>query len=201
MPHPHKTPSTFRIYILFPLVTGIIGAVASGVTVEYLKLRLLTSASSDTSQLIDLNKQALGIVDRMVQHRADQDVTADASRLQAIVNTMQSTTMSLQRSISQAKSFLPPRIDPPAPSKLAGMGPIEHETNRRGSDIGGFTLNIAAPEECRSICGAVKDCVAWTYVRPNTIQGPLPRCWIKGSLPNPSQDSCCESGVKFAKSQ
>ncbi|MCI5158950.1 MAG: hypothetical protein D3906_11060 [Candidatus Electrothrix sp. AUS1_2] len=50
-------------------------------------------------------------------------------------------------------------------------------------------------EQCVKACSDNKDCVAWTYVRPNTIQGPDGNCWLKNSIPAQKNSNCCVSGT------
>ena len=71
----------------------------------------------------------------------------------------------------------------------------EHDIDRPGADLRSFTLEVAAPSACERACLEDSRCRAWTYVRPHTIQGPNPRCWLKHSVPGPRKSSCCISGV------
>jgi hypothetical protein len=50
---------------------------------------------------------------------------------------------------------------------------------------------------CEASCAANGSCKAWTYVAPNTTQGPLPHCWLKGGVPLPAAAACCTSGLKI----
>ena len=72
---------------------------------------------------------------------------------------------------------------------------MEWNTDRMGSDYDNFDLRTADPAMCQQACGNDSRCRAWTYVQPNTTQGPNPRCWLKNSVPTPQQSSCCISGV------
>ena len=76
----------------------------------------------------------------------------------------------------------------------SGQG-MEFDTDRRGSDFRDFDLPLALPELCQTICSTDINCKAWTYVKPG-YQGRRARCWLKNSVPNPSHDICCISGVK-----
>jgi hypothetical protein len=70
----------------------------------------------------------------------------------------------------------------------------EERTNRSGGDYRRF----AAPrglEECRAACEADATCRAYTFVRPG-IQAADGMCWLKSSIPEPTVDDCCTSGVK-----
>lgn len=74
---------------------------------------------------------------------------------------------------------------------------IEHNTDRAGSDLQtGFNLPAPDPRLCKEACDQNSKCVAWTYVKPNTIQGDKPRCWIKGAVPGARNNRCCISGIK-----
>jgi len=83
-----------------------------------------------------------------------------------------------------------------ASSAASAPGIWETDTDRPGLDYSGFDL--AAPDAglCRSACNADPACRAWTYVRPNTVQGSRPRCWLKSGVPAARASSCCVSGVK-----
>ncbi len=75
------------------------------------------------------------------------------------------------------------------------IGPMEMDTDRMGADIRGFDLATADPAACQAECVATKECTAWTYVKPDTKQGPRPRCWLKHSSPGKNPDPSCISGV------
>ncbi len=72
---------------------------------------------------------------------------------------------------------------------------MEVNTDRKGSDYKNFDLVLAEPAQCAFDCMADPQCKAWTYVRPG-VQGKKARCWLKDSVPEPTKDSCCVSGVK-----
>lgn len=72
---------------------------------------------------------------------------------------------------------------------------FEWDTDRMGSDYNNFDLSAADPQLCKDACENDQACKAWTYVKPNTIQGPNPRCWLKYAVPSPTKSSCCVSGV------
>ena len=71
-----------------------------------------------------------------------------------------------------------------------------------GSDIFHFALDAPPSgmfdlrqQDCSQACWQNKDCVAWTYVKPNTIQGPKGNCWLKNSVPAKKSNNCCISGT------
>jgi hypothetical protein len=82
-----------------------------------------------------------------------------------------------------------------------GVGPF-HNFDLPGSDIDHLTFD-APPAGmydlranlCSQACDQRKDCVAWTYVRPSTVQGPKGNCWLKNKIPELSSNSCCVSGI------
>jgi len=88
------------------------------------------------------------------------------------------------------------------PVKLARGGERLANTDRPGSDLAHFEWDAPAggmldmrENQCAEECGKNKDCVAWTYVKPNTIQGPKGNCWLKGSVPAAKPNSCCTSAT------
>jgi hypothetical protein len=72
---------------------------------------------------------------------------------------------------------------------------MEFDIDRPGQDFRNFDLSSADPAACEYACRQDPNCRSWTYVKPNTIQGPNPRCWLKTGIPNPVSDTCCVSGV------
>jgi len=72
----------------------------------------------------------------------------------------------------------------------------EIDTDRMGMDYTSFNLPRANAHLCQKACMKDRRCKAWTYVKPYTIQGSNPRCWLKYGVPKPLKRSCCISGVK-----
>jgi len=81
------------------------------------------------------------------------------------------------------------------PSVSPASNGFEFDTDRPGSDFSNFNLPRADANQCRKACRDNPRCKAWTYVKPNTIQGPKPRCWLKHAVPQAHKNSCCISGV------
>jgi hypothetical protein len=77
-----------------------------------------------------------------------------------------------------------------------GGGNMEFDIDRPGQDFQNFDLQSADPALCQGACSQNPQCKAWTYVKPNTTQGPNPRCWLKSGVPPTTPSSCCVSGVK-----
>jgi len=74
---------------------------------------------------------------------------------------------------------------------------LEWNVNRPGADYRSFDLVTPSPETCQSTCMNEPQCAAFTYVNPG-VQGPSARCWLKSAAPQPLNDGCCVSGVKYA---
>jgi hypothetical protein len=77
----------------------------------------------------------------------------------------------------------------------AAAGPFEMNVDRPGYDFQNFDLPQPQPEMCRDACLRERQCQAFTYVNPG-VQGPNARCWLKMSVPPPTPNNCCISGVK-----
>ena len=78
------------------------------------------------------------------------------------------------------------------------IGPPSATTDRTGQDFTHFTLPEANPGMCQERCAENSGCQAWTYVAPNTTQGPAPHCWLKKTIPVQSANACCTSGLLVA---
>jgi hypothetical protein len=72
---------------------------------------------------------------------------------------------------------------------------VEQNVDRGGSDYDNFDMRANNPLLCMQSCFADVRCKAWTFVKPNTGQGPKPRCWLKTAVPAPTSNGCCASGV------
>lgn len=75
-------------------------------------------------------------------------------------------------------------------------GGMEWNVGRPASEDNNFDLSKDDPGLCQDACARDPKCKAWTYVKPNTTQGPRPRCWLKYDVPSPKSNTCCISGVK-----
>jgi hypothetical protein len=76
----------------------------------------------------------------------------------------------------------------------AASGPFVN-TDLRGSSYRNFDLSADSWALCQSECKAENRCLAWTAVHPG-LQGTNARCWLKDSIPQPSANSCCTSGIE-----
>jgi len=81
------------------------------------------------------------------------------------------------------------------------MFDMEYDTDRPGLDYKNFNLPSNEPMLCQRACDEDPKCKAWTFVKPNTVQGPNPRCWLKYAVPKARHATCCISGVKTASGQ
>ena len=81
------------------------------------------------------------------------------------------------------------------------MSSMELNINRKGFDYRNFDLNAKDPLLCRNECAKDPNCQAWTYVKPYTIQGHNPKCWLKRIIPVPTDNTCCVSGTKISETK
>lgn len=102
------------------------------------------------------------------------------------------------------------RPAPPPPSPIAhALGTISTgrpkvfdgtfavDTNLYGSDYRNVALNDNFPSTCRDLCQKDAPCKAWIWVKPG-VQNLKAMCWLKNSIPAPSQDANKTSGVKIS---
>lgn len=73
-------------------------------------------------------------------------------------------------------------------------GGMENGIDRPGADYKKFVP--ASASACQNACYAERQCRSWTYVRPNTIQGPNAQCYLKNQLARPVANAACISGGK-----
>jgi len=72
---------------------------------------------------------------------------------------------------------------------------MENGVDLPGDDYRDFDLDTPDPGLCAHACMADAPCKSWTYVKPG-VQADDARCWLKDSVPAPSTDENCVSGVK-----
>jgi TPR repeat protein len=93
----------------------------------------------------------------------------------------------------------------PTPAATAkpqpGMSDMEWDTDRFGADYTGFSLPTDNPKQCEDACRSDEKCRAWTYVKPNTIRGPKPMCYLKSAIPPRQDNPNCVSGIKVAPAE
>lgn len=73
---------------------------------------------------------------------------------------------------------------------------MEQNTDRAGQDYRSFDLSEANPGLCLTACEMEAQCVAWTFVKPGVQHPTNARCWLKNTVPPPTNNACCTSGVK-----
>jgi hypothetical protein len=75
-----------------------------------------------------------------------------------------------------------------------GGGDLEINIDRRGGDYRHYDMQSADPHQCKNDCASDPKCRAFTYMGPSHW-GPNAHCFLKDSVPSPSQNACCISGV------
>jgi hypothetical protein len=81
------------------------------------------------------------------------------------------------------------------------MSDMEWDTDRFGADYTGFFLPRDSPKQCEDACRSDEKCRSWTYVKPNTIRGPKPMCYLKSAIPPRQDNPYCVSGTKVAPAE
>ncbi len=90
----------------------------------------------------------------------------------------------------------------PADVKPVNAGAAKNSAYQLNTDLpggGDFAHIIPASDNaklCQQACMQKKQCRSWTYVKPNTLQGASPNCWLKQGVPAAVPNNCCISGVK-----
>jgi hypothetical protein len=84
---------------------------------------------------------------------------------------------------------------------FAGAQPARAQVNydRPGGDYTNFNVRPADPAICAQRCDREGRCRAWAFRYPtgdNTSGAGV--CWLKSSVPQRVEDSCCASGVRGA---
>jgi len=79
------------------------------------------------------------------------------------------------------------------------MSEIEFNSDRYGQDYASFDLKTSDPTLCEEKCATDPRCLSWTYIKPNTVQGPNPRCWLKSGIQIPRLSFDCVSGLKITE--
>ncbi|HEC12416.1 MAG TPA: hypothetical protein ENI80_04060 [Acidiferrobacteraceae bacterium] len=86
------------------------------------------------------------------------------------------------------------QVAAPIATDVNGM---KQNTDRPGGDFRHFSPAADDPALCQKACQDEVRCRAWTYVKPNTVQGPQPNCWLKTNVPPVVHNTCCVSGSKM----
>lgn len=77
------------------------------------------------------------------------------------------------------------------------MSEMQWDHDLKSLDYKEFEPPEADPTYCEDACAKDDKCVAWTYVKPHTIKGPRPRCFLKNALPQLEPNPNCVSGYKM----
>jgi hypothetical protein len=86
-------------------------------------------------------------------------------------------------------------------SERAKMSEPDYGFDRAGGDYRRLDLRTSDPTLCEEACANDARCVAWTYVKPHTVKGPRPTCWLKSSVPEKREVSHCVTGIKIQSSE
>ena len=81
-----------------------------------------------------------------------------------------------------------------AEKQSAKIPGLEYDTNRYGGDYRDFAIASGNPGECLDACKADEGCRSFTFVKAGA-QGAQAHCWLKSTVPTPSADGNCISGV------
>ncbi len=81
----------------------------------------------------------------------------------------------------------------------AEMSPMEWDTDHKEGDYDSIDLPTSDPTLCEEACEKDPKCLAWTYIRPNTVQGPRARCWLKNSILQRQSNPNTVTGHKILK--
>ncbi len=81
------------------------------------------------------------------------------------------------------------------------MSPMEWDMDYKEADYMDFDLLTSDPTLCEDACAKDRKCMAWTYIKPNTVQGPRARCWLKHSIPVKQSNPNTVTGYKILKKE
>ena len=78
---------------------------------------------------------------------------------------------------------------------------LEENTDRHGGDYRDFDLSAPDPLLCHKACVDDQQCMAFTYLKPDTGPGSpqVAHCWLKNSVPAAKSDPAFVSGVVRTK--
>ncbi|PSB41640.1 hypothetical protein C7B80_30085 [Cyanosarcina cf. burmensis CCALA 770] len=163
----------------------------------------LQNAWSDynTQKAIEAAKLEVGI--RKTQlNRLNENLKETTLSYERVAQELSEVERSVQQYENDVKEHCSPEERPqrdstiPTQPQNPGMSSIQWNIDRPGLDYRKFNLEEPEPKLCLDACSNDPNCKAWTYVKPNTTQGPKPRCWLKYAIPSPREGFCCASGTK-----
>lgn len=76
----------------------------------------------------------------------------------------------------------------------ARMGPLEPATNRQGRDLSDVGVRVTDALACSRLCAIDERCMAMSFVKAADSTAGI--CWLKGSVPVPSENDAIVSAVK-----
>src|SRR5450755_963026 len=74
------------------------------------------------------------------------------------------------------------------------MGPLEQATNRQGRDLSDIGMRLPDAAACSRLCAIDDRCRAMSFVKSAEAASGI--CWLKGSVPGPSESAAVVSAVK-----
>jgi PAN domain len=114
-------------------------------------------------------------------------------RPRCVPDGFQAPDAPISRPAQPAAPALPPPVVKPGTSVASGAL-IETDTIRSGSDYRSFETKDG-PNGCATACSGEARCRAWTWMKAG-IKSKAAICALKDSVPAPTADACCASGVK-----
>jgi PAN domain len=79
----------------------------------------------------------------------------------------------------------------------AAMSDPDYGFDRFGGDYRNFPPRTSDPTLCEEACAYDTRCAAWSYVKPHSVKGPNPECWLKNVVADKREVSHVVSGVKI----
>lgn len=104
--------------------------------------------------------------------------------------------------VDQPRRPAMPTREPGQGTPDAGAGePPMYNTDLFGSDLREIIYDRPGMDwkSCKASCDGDRQCKAWTYVIPGRTEHG--ECFLKESVPEPSESECCVSGIKRGSSR
>ena len=83
---------------------------------------------------------------------------------------------------------------PPAPRARHGWGRSSPTPIDQGRDLTDIGLRVTDAAACSRLCGIDERCMAMSFVKAADTTSGI--CWLKGSVPNASENPAVVSAVK-----
>lgn len=97
----------FKKYLLFPLITLIIGTIAGGAGLEYIKpyiAKFKPPEISDATKIVSLTGNAITIVDTLIQNNTSISVS-DLEKLKTILSDSKQSTINLEATVKNIQQY------------------------------------------------------------------------------------------------